>query len=311
MSDAGARHRTFRIGTRSSPLARAQAAEVLAVVRTTVVDVQPELVVLSTQGDRNKDVPLTSMERGMFVREIDRALLDGRVDAAVHSAKDLPAEPTEGVVIAAIVRRQDPRDVLVNRWNATLADLPAGARLGTGSPRRIALLGSLRPDATAVPIRGNVETRLAKVGSGDYDGVVVAAAGVLRLGLSNRVSDYLDTDIFTPDVGQGALVVLVRADDPEASEITAVADHSDTRIAVLTERAFLRAMGGGCSVPVAAHARVIDNRLTMRAMAASPDGSQMYRESEVGDLSDPEETGTALAQKLLTSGASTILGYGE
>ncbi len=310
MSGAGTRHRTFRIGTRSSPLARAQAAEVAAAVRTSSDDVRTELVILSTQGDREKDVPLTTMERGMFVREIDIALLDGQVDAAVHSAKDLPADPVDGLVIAAIFERRDPRDVLVNRWNSNLADLPAGARLGTASPRRIALLGSLRPDVTVTPIRGNVGTRLGKVGTGDYDGVVVAAAGVLRLGLTDKIAEYLDPDVFTPDVGQGALILQVRSDDDAAAEIASAVDHFDTRVAVLAERAFLRTIGGGCSVPVAAHALVNGGRLAVRAMASMPDGSQVFRENVESDLSDPEATGTALAENLMASGASDILGSG-
>jgi hydroxymethylbilane synthase len=311
MSDAGARHRPFRLGTRSSPLARAQAAEVVAAIRAQSPGVEPELVMLGTQGDRDKASPLSSMERGMFVREIDQALLDGQVDAAVHSAKDLPADPVDGLTIGAIFKRRDPRDVLVNRWNATLADLPARARLGTGSPRRIALLGSLRPDVEAVPIRGNVGTRLSKVGSDGYDGVVVAAAGLLRLGLSDQITEYLDPSVFTPDVGQGALILQVRSDDRSAAEVTAMADHPETSTAVLAERAFLRTIGGGCAVPVAAYGRVIDGRLTIRAMAASPDGTQVYRESGESDISDPEATGTALAEKLLASGAAAILGERE
>jgi hydroxymethylbilane synthase len=308
MSDAGTRHRPFRIGTRSSPLARAQAAEVVAAIRAQSPDSEPELVMFGTQGDRDKASPLSSMERGMFVREIDQALLDGQVDAAVHSAKDLPADPVGGLTIGAIFKRRDPRDVLINRWNATLADLPAGARIGTGSPRRVALLGSLRPDVSAVPIRGNVGTRLSKVGTDGYDGVVVAAAGLLRLGLADQVTEYLDPAAFTPDVGQGALILQVRSNDPKSAEITAMADHPETRAAVLAERAFLRTMGGGCSVPVAAYARVASDRLTISAMAASPDGTQVYRESSESDISDPEATGTAIAEKLLASGAASILG---
>lgn len=310
MSGARTQHRTFRIGTRSSPLARAQADEVAAVVHASSPEVRPELVILNTQGDREKDVPLTTMERGMFVREIDVALLDGQVDVAVHSAKDLPADPVDGLTIAAISQRRDPRDVLVNRWNLSLADLPAGARLGTGSPRRVALLGSLRPDVTATPIRGNVGTRLSKVGTDDCDGVVVAAAGVLRLGLMDKIAGYLDPDVFTPDVGQGALILQVRSDDDAAAEIASTVDHFDTHVAVLAERAFLRTIGGGCSVPVAAHGLVNGDRLVIRAMAATPDGSQVYRESVESDLSDPEATGTALAENLMASGASDILGSG-
>ena len=308
MKGTGSRYRTFRIGTRSSPLARAQAAEVVAALRTAGPGVRPEIVTLSTKGDRHKDVPLSSMERGMFVKEINRALLDREIDAAVHSAKDLPAPPLAGVVIAAICERRDPRDALINRWDAGLASLPAGVRLGTGSPRRTALLASVRPDIRVVPIRGNVGTRIAKVGTGDYDGVVVAAAGLQRLGLTARAAEYLDPAVFTPDVGQGALIVQVRDDDAEAARIASLADHAQTRTAVSAERAFLLTIGGGCSVPVAAYASVAEGRLRMNAMASTPDGSQMFRQCLDFDASDPVAGGRALAEKLISAGASAIVG---
>ena len=243
----------------------------------------------------------------MFVQEINRALLDREIDAAVHSAKDLPAPALEGVSIAAICERRDPRDVLINRWDSALAALPAGARLGTGSPRRTALLASMRPDLRVVSIRGNVGTRIARVGTGEYDGVVVAAAGLQRLGLTARASEYLDPEVFTPDVGQGALIVQVRDDDAEAARIASLADHAQTRTEVSAERAFLLAIGGGCSVPVAAYASVAEGRLRMRAMASTPDGGRMFRQSLDLDASDPVAGGRALAETLIDAGASAIL----
>ena len=279
----------------------------VAALRAAGPSVRPEIVALSTRGDRHKYAPLSSMERGMFVHEINRALLDGKIDAAVHSAKDLPAPSLAGVAIAAICERRDPRDVLVNRWDATLASLPAGARLGTGSPRRAALLASMRPDVGVVPIRGNVGTRIARVGTGDYDGVVVAAAGLQRLGLTDRAAEYLDPEVFTPDVGQGALIVQVREDDAEAAGIAALADHAQTRTAVSAERAFLLAIGGGCSAPVAAFASVAGGMLRMRAMASSPDGVRMFRQRLDFDASDPLAGGRVLAEKLIEAGASDIL----
>ncbi len=307
---AGARppDRVFRIGTRASPLARAQAAEVVAAVRAGDAGVRPEVVTLSTRGDRDRDAPLSSMERGMFVREINRALAEGAVDAAVHSAKDLPAGPEEGVSIAAVSARADPRDALVDRWDAPLADLPAGARLGTGSPRRTALLGSLRPDVEVVPIRGNVGTRIARVRSGEVDGVVVAAAGIVRLGLAAAAAEMLDPDVFIPDAGQGALIVQVREGDREAGRIAALADHAESRAAVGAERAFLEAIGGGCSAPVAVHARLEAGRLRMRAMAAATDGSRVIRRGMDGDPSDPGAGGRALAEALLAAGADALTG---
>ncbi len=282
----------------------------VAALRAAGPGVRPEIVTLSTRGDRHKDAPLSSMERGMFVQEINRALLDREIDAAVHSAKDLPAPPLAGVAMAAICERRDPRDVLINRWDAGLAALPAGARLGTGSPRRTALLASMRPDLRVVPIRGNVGTRIARVGTGEYDGVVVAAAGLQRLGLTAKAAEYLDPEVFTPDVGQGALIVQVRDDDAEGARIASLADHAQTRTAVSAERAFLLAIGGGCSVPVAAYASVAEGRLRMRAMASTPDGGQMFRQSLDFDASDPVEGGRALAERLIAAGASAILGGG-
>ena len=310
MKGAEPRYRTFRIGTRSSPLAKAQAAEVVAALRAAGPGVRPEIVTLSTRGDRHKDVPLSSMERGMFVQEINRALLDREIDAAVHSAKDLPAPPIAGVAIAAICERRDPRDVLINRWDVGLAALPAGAKLGTGSPRRTALLASMRPDLRVVPIRGNVGTRIARVGTGEYDGVVVAAAGLQRLGLTAKAAEFLDPEAFTPDVGQGALIVQVRDDDAEGARIASLADHAQTRTAVSAERAFLLAIGGGCSVPVAAYASVAEGRLRMRAMASTPDGGKMFRKSLDFDPADPVAGGMALAESLIASGASAIVGGG-
>ena len=279
----------------------------VAALRAAGPSVRPEIVTLSTHGDRHKDAPLSSMERGMFVQEINRALLDGEIDAAVHSAKDLPASPLEGAAIAAICERRDPRDVLINRWDSGLAALPAGAKLGTGSPRRTALLASLRPDVRVVPIRGNVGTRIARVGTSQYDGVVVASAGLQRLGLTARAAEYLNPEVFIPDVGQGALIVQVRDDDAYAARIASLADHAQTRTAVSAERAFLLAIGGGCSVPVAAHASVVEGWIRMRAMASTPDGVQMFRESLECDASDPAASGRALAETLIAAGASAIV----
>lgn len=300
--------RTFRIGTRRSPLARAQTAEVVAALRAAGQEVIPEVVTLNTEGDRRRDAPLSSMERGMFASDISRALLRGEIDAAVHSAKDLPARVDDGLTIAAICERGDPRDVLIDRWDAGLANLPEGARIGTGSPRRGALLRAGRPDLRIVPIRGNVGTRIARIGGGECDAVMVAAAGIHRLGYTARPADHLDPEVFTPDVGQGALIVQVREGDEDAVRIASLADHGPTRTAVAAERAFLLAVGGGCTVPVAAYGRAEGGSLQMSAMAATPDGRRMFRHRITADASDPEGAGTALAAGLMAAGASAILG---
>ena len=298
---------TLRVGTRTSPLSLAQTEEALARLRASAPDLQIEVIPMITDGDRNKIAPLLSMERGMFVKALEVALLSKEVDLAVHSAKDLPAELPDGLAIGAITEREDPRDVLVNKWGLPLEKLPEGARIGTSSPRRIAQLKAVRPDISFIPIRGNVGTRLEKAQGSDYDGVVLAAAGIVRLGRRDEISQYLSTEVCVPDVGQGALAIEIRSTDENARSLVAKADHRQSSLAVRAERAFLKAMGGGCTVPVAAYAVIENDFIAMTAVAATADGATVIKKSETLPVSDPEGAGVKMASTLLSMGAREIL----
>ena len=288
----------------------AQTEEVLAPLRTAFPDVEISVVPITTGGDRRKDAPLLSMPRGMFAREIEVALLEERIDLAVHSAKDLPAELPDGLGIAALTQRRDPRDVLVNRWRLPLSELPSGARLGTSSPRRTAQIKALRPDLEVVPIRGNVGTRLEKAKGEGYDGVVLAAAGLERLGLQDEVCEYFSPDRFTPEVGQGALLVETRTSDSRVSGMLSRVDHHPTNAEVTSERAFLAEVGGGCRVPVAAYAVLEDNALEISAMAVTPDGGRIFRSRTTHDAARPAAAGREAAEALMAAGASEIVSGG-
>ncbi len=297
----------LRIGARSSPLSLAQAEEVAAPLRQRFADRRLEITTISTAGDRDRKSSLVSLGRGAFVKEIETALLEGRIDMAVHSAKDVPSDLPEGLTLAGTVPRRDPRDVLVDRWSLPLDELPPGARIGTSSPRRTAQLKARRPDIEMTPIRGNVGTRLAKAGGPDYDGVVLAAAGLARLDRLDEVAEYLSIDVCTPDVGQGTLAVEVREDDRELIEMLERIDDVPTSIALRAERSFLAALSGGCTVPVAAYGRIEGGRLRITSMAAAPDGSRVYRIDGDWPPERPEEAGTRMAEALLDAGASEII----
>lgn len=300
--------RRVSVGSRSSPLSIAQTEEVLGLLRQLSPDTEFAVVPMKPQGDRNKDAPLLSMDRGMFTRDIEVALLNGDVDLAVHSAKDLPPELPDGLVIGAFGRRKDARDALVDRWDARFDELPAGARIGTSSPRRVAQLRTRRPDLQLLPIRGNVGTRLEKAQGSEYDGVVVAVAGLDRLRRRPEISELLDVELCTPEVGQGALAIEAREVDSDILEMLAQIEHLPTAIAVRAERSFLATIGGGCRVPVTAYATVDGDRLDMLAMASEPDGSRTVRVRAEGHVDDPESAGRLTVHDLLEAGASEIIG---
>lgn len=287
----------MRAATRGSRLARTQTDLVAGLLG---VDVEP--VVVQTQGDRQTDVPIWELGgRGVFVKEVQAAVLDGRADFAVHSAKDLPSAPVEGLVIAAVPERADARDALVGR---RFDALPPGARVGTGSVRRRAQLAWLRPDLTFAGLRGNIDTRLAKAGG--FAAIVVAAAALDRLGRMADVAEVLATNLLIPQVGQGALAVECRADDEETLTALAAIDHRPSRLAVEAERAWLAEVGGGCDLPVGAYARVDgDGRIRLAAMIATLDGRVMLRDNDEGD--DPVALGRALARHLLDDAAGSSL----
>ena len=299
--------RTFRVGSRTSPLSAVQTEEVLSLLRPLYPAACFEVVPITTEGDRKKDVSLTSLGRGTFVKEIERALLDGEIDFAVHSAKDLTADIPDGLTATAAGRRSDPRDVLIDRWGLSFDDLPAGARLGTGSPRRTASIKSKRPDLTVVPIRGNVGTRIGKATGGDYDGVVLAAAGVLRLGREREITEYLPPEVFVPEVGQGTLAVEAREDNAAVLEMLESVTEPSTGASLRAERAFLAELGGGCTVPVAAYAQIDCADLAVSSMAALADGSLVFKASTTAPSNDPEAAGRSAAQALLDAGATEIV----
>jgi hydroxymethylbilane synthase len=295
--------RVLRAATRGSPLARWQAEAVAALVREQDPEIEVELVVVDTQGDRRLDVPIWELGgKGVFAKEVQAAVLDGRADLAVHSAKDLPSVSVPGLVIAAVPERGDPRDALVG---STLADLPEGAEVATGSLRRQAQLATARPDLRFVGLRGNMATRIAK--AADHDAVVVAATALDRLGLAEQIAERLTTELVLPQVGQAALAVECREEDDRLRELLASTEHRDTRRAVDAERAFLAALGGDCSLPAAAYAVVTaGGLLAIEARLLSVDGQTVLRHVVEGD---DEGIGTEVARVLLDDqGGRELLG---
>lgn len=278
----------MRLATRGSPLARWQAAHIAQ-----LLGVEPELVIVETLGDQRRDVPVEALGgTGAFVTEVRQAVLDGRADAAVHSAKDLPSAPVDGLHIAAVTERGDPRDALVG---AALADLPHGAMVGTGSARRRVQLAHLRPDLRFGELRGNMETRIAAAGN-RFDAVVVAAVALQRLGLSDRIAEVMSVDRFVPQPCQGALAVECRADDERITSVLAVIEHAPSRVTADCERAFLAEVGGGCGAPLGAYAQVdVDGSIAAIGVLAEDNGT-LHRDSASGD--DPSEVGRALARAL-------------
>ena len=296
---------TLKIGTRGSPLALVQAESVAASLQA--LGEETQIVPVRTEGDRRLEVQLAAIGgKGLFVREIEDMLLAGALDCAVHSLKDLPAQTPAGLCLAAFPLREDARDVLVTRERRRLEDLRPGARLGTGSPRRRALALALRADLVIEPVRGNVDTRLRKLERGDWDGVLLAAAGLSRLGLAPTNVQPLDPDVFVPAVGQGVLSVESRADDRRVLSLLGRIDHAPTRACAAAERACLARLGASCNSPVAAYAIQDGTALKMTALVASDDGRKVLRASATGGADVPERVGLQLADALLDQGAASI-----
>jgi len=267
-----------------------------------------ELVIIKTRGDKITDVPLAKVGgSALFVKELEEALRDGRIDIAVHSMKDMPSSIAEGLRIGAVPERETPNDILISKKNLTFEHLPEGARIGTSSLRRQAQLLSARPDLSMVSLRGNLDTRIKKLDTEDLDAIMVAAAGVKRLDFADRITEYLDPALMLPAVGQGALCIEIRKDDTEAAENTAPLDHPETRTAVRAERAFLRRLGGSCQVPMAALGTLDGGTLTLDGLVAALDGTRIVRDRISGPAGDPEQIGEALAGRLIDQGAEKIL----
>ncbi len=343
--------RPLVIGTRGSPLALWQANHVADRLRSALPGLTVRLEAIKTTGDKILDVPLAKVGgKALFVKEIEEALLERRVDLAVHSMKDVPTELPHGLTIGAVTEREDPHDVLITRTGARFKEMPSGARVGTSSLRRQAQLLHHRPDLQIVGLRGNLDTRIRKLATEGLDAIVVAAAGVKRLGLMDRITQFLPPDISLPAIGQGALGIEIREPGPIADraagdvqwvpetarftraeiqrrsekppglargdagnpgpsiqQIVSILDHPDTRVAVMTERAFLRRLGGGCQVPFAAHARILNDQVILRGLVATPDGKQMINGERQGPRTEGEAVGTALAEDLLSRGAGEII----
>jgi len=302
--------RTVRIGTRASALALWQAREVAARIAAQPDAPAVELVHIRTTGDQQADVPLWQVGgRAFFTREIDRALLAAEVDVAVHSLKDLPTQLDEGLVLAALLPRADPRDALVSRSGAALAQLPAGARIGTSSLRRRAFLARLRPDAVPLELRGNVPTRIERLQRGEYDAIVLAAAGLARLDLAQHVTEFLSPDSFPPAVSQGVIGVCARSGDTETQRLLVALDDPEARFAATAERALLRRLEGGCQVPLGALATVQGGDLSLMACICALDGARQLSARGQTPAVDAaaEALGVRLAEELLARGAADLM----
>jgi hydroxymethylbilane synthase len=298
----------LRIGTRGSRLALVQSEWVKKEMQSRYPELRVELVKIRTKGDKITDAPLSKVGgKGLFVKEIEEALLKREVDLAVHSLKDVPAELQKGLQLSVYPEREDPRDALVSSLFSKVEDLPEGASVGTSSLRRSAQLLHMRPDLRIVPLRGNVDTRLRKLDSGELQAIVLAAAGLHRLGLSDRITALLSPDSVLPAIGQGVLGLEVREDDERTQNLISFLNDLETELAARAERAFLKELEGGCQVPLAGYARVEKGRLVLDGMVAELDGSVILKRKRSGERDKPEDLGLALARQLIAAGADRIL----
>jgi len=298
----------IRIATRKSPLALWQAEHVATRLKAAHPGLEIELVKLVTRGDKILDAPLAKVGgKGLFVKELEQGIFEGTADLAVHSMKDVPAELPEGLHLAAILEREDPRDAFVSLRHASLSDLPPEARIGTSSLRRQCQLKLLFPGCRTEVLRGNVETRLAKLESEGYDAIILAAAGLKRLGLAGRITELLEPETSLPAVGQGAIGIECRRDDARINALLGVLHHPATAIRVAAERAFNTRLDGGCQVPIAGYAELSGDTLRLRGLVGSPDGGVVVRGESTGNCAAAEPLGIALADELLARGADRIL----
>ena len=298
------------IGSRGSRLALWQAEKARDALLRLNPGLQIRIEVIKTTGDVKQDPLSVIGGKGVFTKELEDALLDKRIDIAVHSLKDLPTIVPERLSISAICEREDPRDALVlradHRYNS-LRELPPGAVVGTSSQRRLAQLKSLRQDVVVKDLRGNVDTRVRKLDEGQYDALILASAGLIRLGLQNRISVAIEPSEMLPAVGQGAIAIEIRSDDEVASDATSKLNHRETELACRAERAFLRKLGGGCQFPIAAHATIVDDTLRLEGLVARPSGEEILRDRLAGERDEADLIGSQLAKQLLDRGAAELL----
>ena len=300
--------KSLRIATRQSPLAMWQAQHLASALEAAHRGLSCELLPMRTQGDKLLDVPLAKVGgKGLFVKELENALLDARADIAVHSMKDVPVSLPEGLHLPVIMRRADPRDALVSAAASSLTTLPAGARVGTSSLRRQCQLRAARPDLQIANLRGGVDTRLAKLDDGQFDAILLACAGLDRLGRADRIGERIDCTVLLPAIGQGAMGIECRIDDAVTAQLIAVLGDEPTRQCVAAERALNARLDGGCQVPIAGYTIIDGNELYLRALVASVDGRRVIRHEARAPLAQFEQLGVKVAQKLLDSGAGEIL----
>ena len=304
---SGPRNR-LRIATRGSPLALWQAEHVGARLRELYAGLEVELVTMKTRGDKLLDAPLAKVGgKGLFVKELEAGLLDGRADLAVHSLKDLPAELPPGLELALVMEREDPRDAFVSGTYDSLDAMPPGARVGTSSLRRQAQLRARYPGLDIDWLRGNVNTRLAKLDAGEFDAIILAAAGLRRLGFEDRIRAAIEPEDCLPAIGQGVLGIEIRSDDDDTRELIAPLAHAETSLRIAAERGFNRALGGSCQVPIAGYALLEGDEIYLRGLVGEPDGSEILRGQRRGSSDRARELGEELAAELLQRGADRIL----
>lgn len=303
----GKANQVIRLGSRGSKLALWQAEFIqFEIERKTGRKV--EITRIKTTGDMILDVPLARVGgKGLFVKEIEEALLSGGIDLAVHSMKDVPTDLPDGLAIVAVTRREDPRDAFLSVKYRKFEELPRGAKLGTSSLRRQTQLLGLRPDLSVETLRGNLDTRIRKLEEGRYDAIILAAAGLRRLGWEAKITEYIPEEMSLPAIGQGALGIEIRVDDPDTREAVSFLNDRDTEFAVRAERGFLKRLEGGCQVPIASYGRTEGDSIFLKGMVGRPDGSEIIRDSARGSTSNPEALGEALAEQLLARGAKEIL----
>lgn len=300
--------KTIRIATRKSALALWQAEYVKAELLRNHPNLTVELVPMSTQGDKILDTPLAKIGgKGLFVKELEQAMLEDRADIAVHSMKDVPVEFPDGLMLHTICPRENPQDAFVSNQFKSIDELPPGAVVGTSSLRRQCQLKALRPDLTVRDLRGNVNTRLAKLDNGEYAAIILAAAGLIRLGFEQRIAALMLVDTSLPANGQGAVGIECRSDDKEVQQLLSALEHRETRICVLAERAMNRKLQGGCQVPIGAYAVIENDTLWLRGLVGALDGSEIIRHQLRGPVAEAEQLGVALAEHLLSQGADRIL----
>ena len=300
--------KNIKIGTRASQLALWQANHIKSRIETLFPQIEVEIITISTKGDRITDRPLSMVGgKGLFVKEIENALFNNEIDLAVHSMKDMPGELPEGLVIGAIPERENPFDVMISKDNKLLTDYPPKSRIGTSSLRRGSQLKAARPDLEILSIRGNLDTRLKKLKSGQFDAIVLAAAGLIRLGQKNEITQYLDETLMVPAVGQGALCIETRKDDADIRPVMEKLDHGPTRTCVTGERAFLKQIEGSCHIPVACYGEIKGDQVIMTALVASENGQEVIKRQIACSGDQVEEYGRRLADQLLENGGKRIL----